>query len=111
MKTSDRKNAKRLKALTALAARDSQAFDAERRRLLEMWTAEIWRRVRDKKLPPADVLLKIAEQFGLGEELEVVLNKAVRAELGGPAFISRSVIRPRNLRPDLVAAWEKNFGS
>lgn len=122
MRTSERKHAKRLKALRALQAKDPARFEAEKTRLFQAWCAEAWRRVRaqneeERKLPsrnfpPAGVLIEIASQFGLGAEMTVEVIKAVQRELGGPAFVSRSVARPKQgTHPDIIAALERQYGS
>lgn len=96
MKTSERKNLKRLKALKALEARYPSRFEAEKTSLLDAWTGEVWRRVRNRHLPCASALIDVAERFGLGADLRVEVIKAVNTELGGPGFVSRSTLRPRN---------------
>ena len=105
MRTSERKNLKRLKALRALQSEDPVRFEAEKVRLLEAWSAEAWRWVKvhneqDEKspsrgLPPAGALIELARQFGLEAEMTVEVIKAVQSELDGPAFISRSVACPK----------------
>jgi len=98
MRTSERKNLKRVKALRALQVKDPEQFEAEKTRLLCAWRDEAWRRVKNRDLPSASALIKIASQFGLGAEMAVEVIEAVQKGLCGPAFISRSVVRPKKGR-------------
>ncbi len=105
MKTSERKNLKRLKALKAPEAKRPDRLGAEKARLLQAWTEEVWRRVKNSQLPPAGALIEVAEKVGLGADLKVEVIKAVNMELGGPEFVSRSTLGARGVAsPDTPVA-------
>jgi hypothetical protein len=108
--TRERKNRKRLDLLLSLKKRDPERYEQERRRLLRVWSAEVWRRVGQRDLPPAAALIRTATLFGLGPEIAGEVVAAVRTKLSGPAFESRSVILPRDADPNAVAAWCEEFG-
>lgn len=108
MKTSDRKNAKRIKALMALKESSPEHFAAELERLFQGWSEEARRRAKDRELPPAGELIKIASQYGLEKEMAYEVIKAVERNLGGPGFPSQSVIRPKGKgETEAVERWEK----
>lgn len=108
MKTSERKNAKRLKALKTLEAKYPDRFEAELERLFQAWSEEAWKRAKNRQLPPAGELIKIASQYGLEKEIACEVIKAVECTLQGPGFPTRSVIRPKGVKQaDAVARWEK----
>lgn len=92
MTTSERKNAKRMKKLQSLQATNPERFEVEKDRLLQAWGYEAWRRVRNGSLPPAGALIDIANQYGLGKEVTWDVIQAVHSELGGPSFVSRSLV-------------------
>ena len=108
MKTSDRKNAKRLKALKALKQNDPARFEAELERLFQAWSEEAWKRAKNRQLPPAGELIRIASQYGLEKEMSCEVIKAVERTLQGPGFPTRSVIRPKGVKQaDAVERWEE----
>ncbi len=108
MKTSDRKNAKRIKALIALKESSPEHFAAELERLFQAWSEEAWWRVKDHGLPPAGELIKIASQYGLEKEMAGEVIRAVECHMAGPGFPTRSVIRPKGIKQtDAAEKWEK----
>lgn len=112
MKTSERKNAKRIKALVALKQSDPARFDAEVERLFQAWSEEAWRRAKNHQLPPAGELIKIAGQYGLEEEMACEVVKAVECRMEGPGFPTRSVIRPKGVKQaEAVERWEEVWGT
>ena len=108
MKTSDRKNSKRLKALIALKEKSPERYEAEIDRLFQAWSEEAWRRAKDHGLPPAGELIKTASQFGLEKEIAGEVIKAVEFHMAGPGFPSRSVVRPKGSnQADAAEKWKK----
>lgn len=95
MTTSQRKNAKRMKMLTALKKSSPEHLEAELERLFQAWSEEAWRRAKNNELPPASELIKIASQYGLEKEMACEVIKAVKCHMGGPGFPTRSVIRAK----------------
>jgi len=95
MKTSERRNAKRMRKLRQLKAYEPRRYEAEKARLVRAWCAEAWRRACKPDLPPAGELIAIAERFGLDADVAPEVIRAIRAELGGPGFLSHSVARPK----------------
>ena len=112
MKTSERKNAKRIRALMALKETSLEHYEAEMERLFQAWSDEVWRRVKDRTLPSAGELIRIASPYGLEKELAGEVIKAVARSMGGPGFPSRSVIRPKGMnQADAVETWKKVWGT
>jgi len=111
MTTSERKNLRRLKRISALKVSNASEYDAARNRLLSVWTAEVWRRVARRDLCSASDIIKTAALFGLASEITSEVVKAVEHYLGGPGFRSQSVSLPRAAHPDAVASWCKRFES
>ena len=108
MKTSERKNAKRLKVLKALKHNDPARFEADLERLFQAWSEEAWKRAKNHQLPPAGELIRIASQYGLEKEMTFEVIKAVEFHMGGPGFPSRSVIRPKGAKQaEAVERWEE----
>lgn len=112
MTTSQRKNAKRMKMLMALKESSPEHFEVELERLFQAWSEEVWQRTKDRTLPPAGELIKIASQYGLGKEMAREVVKAVNRNLQGPGFPSRSVVQPKGVKQaDAVERWKKVWGT
>jgi len=112
MTTSERKNRKRLKALSTLKRSNPQAFEAERTRLLQAWVEQARLRVRNHELLPAGELIGTAKLYGLDGELEWEVIKQVAEVLGGPKVVTRSLTLSRvSTQAALVAEVRRNYGT